>query len=176
MPSAIVLDRTFAALADPTRRAIIERLSTGDRVTVSALATPFAMSLPAVLKHVGVLADAGLVTREKIGRVVYCRIEPAPLRDVLGWLARYDVREAGRREAAAKTAPSAAEKPVARSKRATDGRKPTPEAPAIVRRRKAAVKKAAKPVPAAKPRRTRAPVAASRRRVAKRVRGAGRRG
>jgi DNA-binding transcriptional ArsR family regulator len=176
MPSSPVLDRTFAALADPTRRAILERLSAADRITVSALATPFAMSLPAVLKHVGVLAEAGLVTREKIGRVVYCRIEPAPLRDMLGWLARYHVLGPERREAPAKTVAPSEKKPDPPSKRAARGRKKATEAAVIERRRKKpAATKAAKPLAAAKRRRTRTPVSANQRRVAKRLRGAGRR-
>ena len=63
------LDRTFAALADPTRRALLARLQARDTLSVSELAQPFAMSLPAVMKHLDVLTDAGLIAREKTGRV-----------------------------------------------------------------------------------------------------------
>ena len=66
------LDRTFAALADPTRRALLARLSETENVSVSELARPFPMSLPAVIKHLDVLSDAGLITRSKSGRTVAC--------------------------------------------------------------------------------------------------------
>lgn len=84
------LDRTFAALSDPTRRAIVERLAAADCLAVSELAAPFDMSLPAVLKHVGVLTEAGLVAREKIGRIVYCRLAAGPMRPAQTWLAQYE--------------------------------------------------------------------------------------
>jgi DNA-binding transcriptional ArsR family regulator len=84
------LDRTFAALADPTRRAIVARLGEEEAVTVSELARPFAMSLPAVMKHLDVLTDAGLVTRTKSGRTVTCRLEAEPMREALAWLERYE--------------------------------------------------------------------------------------
>jgi DNA-binding transcriptional ArsR family regulator len=84
------LDRTFAALADPTRRAIVARLGEEDAVTVSELARPFAMSLPAVMKHLDVLTDAGLVRRTKSGRTVTCRLEAEPMREALAWLERYE--------------------------------------------------------------------------------------
>jgi DNA-binding transcriptional ArsR family regulator len=87
--SAAPLDRTFAALADPTRRALIARLSETNALSVSELAKPFAMSLPAVMKHLDVLADAGLVTREKAGRIVSCRLRAEPMRDANDWLNRY---------------------------------------------------------------------------------------
>src|SRR5262249_60497236 len=64
------LDRTFAALADPTRRALLARLGSRETFSVSELAQPFAMSLPAIMKHLDVLSDAGLIAREKTGRVV----------------------------------------------------------------------------------------------------------
>ena len=70
--SSAPLDRTFAALADPTRRALLARLSETDSLSVSTLAEPFAMSLPAVMKHLDVLSDAGLVTRSKSGRT-HCK-------------------------------------------------------------------------------------------------------
>ena len=84
-----VLDRTFAALADPTRRALLARLGSRDSVSVSELAQPFAMSLPAVMKHLDVLSDAGLVAREKTGRTVACRLTADPMRDAMDWLNRY---------------------------------------------------------------------------------------
>src|SRR5687767_9521357 len=67
---AASLDRTFAALADPTRRALIARLGAAPQLSVSELAQPLPMSLPAVMKHLDVLSDAGLVTRSKTGRTV----------------------------------------------------------------------------------------------------------
>jgi len=86
--STAPLDRTFAALADPTRRALLARLSETDGVSVSDLAKPFAMSLPAVMKHLDVLSDAGLVTR-KTGRVVACRLRAEPMHEANEWLNRY---------------------------------------------------------------------------------------
>jgi DNA-binding transcriptional ArsR family regulator len=83
------LDRTFAALADPTRRALLARLSEKDSLSVSELAKPFSMSLPAVLKHLGVLSDAGLVTRNKEGRVVSCKLRAEPMREANDWLNHY---------------------------------------------------------------------------------------
>ena len=69
------LDRTFAALVDPTRRAILARLEREDSASVSELAEPCAIKLPAVMKHLGVLAGAGLITRSKVGRVVQPRTQ-----------------------------------------------------------------------------------------------------
>jgi DNA-binding transcriptional ArsR family regulator len=83
------LDRTFSALADPTRRALLARLSETDSVTVSELAQPFAMSLPAVMKHLDVLTEAGLVTRAKSGRTVACRLRAEPMEEANAWLNRY---------------------------------------------------------------------------------------
>ena len=83
------LDRTFSALSDPTRRALLARLEGQDTVSVSALAQPFAMSLPAVMKHLDVLSDAGLITRTKTGRTVSCRLNADPMEEAMGWLARY---------------------------------------------------------------------------------------
>jgi DNA-binding transcriptional ArsR family regulator len=83
------LDRTFAALADPTRRALLARLSRKDHLSVSELAAPFSISLPAVMKHLDVLSDAGLLTRAKNGRVVSCRITAAPMAQAAEWLDRY---------------------------------------------------------------------------------------
>jgi DNA-binding transcriptional ArsR family regulator len=87
--SPAALDRTFAALADPTRRALVAQLSEREAVSVSELAKPFAMSLPAVMKHLDVLSDAGLITREKTGRTVACRLRAEPMREANEWLERY---------------------------------------------------------------------------------------
>ena len=86
--SADSLSTTFAALADPTRRAILARLVTGE-CSVSELAEPFDMSLPAVSKHLRVLERAGLVARRRDAQFRPCRIEAAPLRDVATWAERY---------------------------------------------------------------------------------------
>jgi DNA-binding transcriptional ArsR family regulator len=83
------LDRIFGALADPTRRAIVERLATTEALSVSDIARPLPMSLPAVMKHLDVLEGAGLVARHKTGRIVSCRLTAAPMEDAMGWLARY---------------------------------------------------------------------------------------
>jgi DNA-binding transcriptional ArsR family regulator len=80
------LDRTFAALADPARRAIVERLVSGP-ATVSELARPLPMSLPAAMLHLKVLEESGLVTSEKVGRVRTCRIEPQMLGQAEKWVA-----------------------------------------------------------------------------------------
>ena len=84
------LDRTFSALVDATRRAILARLEAEDGITVSELAKPFAIKLPAVMKHLDVLDDAGLITRSKAGRVVTVRLQPGPMREALEWLRRYE--------------------------------------------------------------------------------------
>jgi DNA-binding transcriptional ArsR family regulator len=79
------LDRVFQALADPTRRAIVERLVQAP-TSVSHLAKPLPMSLPAVVQHLGVLESAGVVSSEKVGRVRTCRLEPEILRQAETWL------------------------------------------------------------------------------------------
>src|SRR4051812_3700164 len=84
------LDRTFAALADPTRRALLARLGEHDTVSVSELAKPFPVSLPAIMKHLDVLSDAGLITRSKTGRTVSCRLTAAPMEQAMNWLAHYE--------------------------------------------------------------------------------------
>lgn len=84
------LDTTFAALADPTRRAILTRLTQGD-ASVGELTAPFAMSQPAVSKHLRVLERAGLVSRGRDAQRRPCRLEARPLREALDWLA--DFRE-----------------------------------------------------------------------------------
>jgi DNA-binding transcriptional ArsR family regulator len=85
-----VLDRTFAALSDPTRRALLARLAGEEGLSVSDLARPLPMSLPAVMKHLDVLAGAGLVAREKSGRTVTCRLNAAPMEEAMAWLTRYE--------------------------------------------------------------------------------------
>jgi len=80
------LDKTFGALADPTRRALVERLVQGP-ATVSELARPLPMSLPAAMLHLKVLEDSGLVTSQKIGRVRTCRIDPKMLSQAERWVA-----------------------------------------------------------------------------------------
>jgi DNA-binding transcriptional ArsR family regulator len=84
------LDAVFAALADPTRRAIVTRLADGE-ASVSELAAPFDVSLPAVSKHLDVLERAGLLARRKEGRVRRCRLVAAPMRAADEWLARYRI-------------------------------------------------------------------------------------
>lgn len=84
------LNRTFAALVDQTRRAILDRLEREDGVSVTALAKPFAISLPGVMKHLDVLEDAGLITRWKEGRTVTVRLRPDAMRRPLDWLRRYE--------------------------------------------------------------------------------------
>ena len=84
------LNQTFAALVDPTRRAILARLEREDGATVSELAKPFAIKLPAVMKHLDVLDDAGLITRSKAGRTVTVRLSPEPMQAAMEWLRRYE--------------------------------------------------------------------------------------
>jgi DNA-binding transcriptional ArsR family regulator len=82
------LSATFAALADPTRRAILARLALGE-ASVSEVAEPFDMSLPAVSRHLKVLARAGLIVRSRAAQWRPCRIEAGPLKEVSDWLERY---------------------------------------------------------------------------------------
>ncbi len=86
--SAAHMDRTFAALSDPTRRAILDRLTRGE-ASVTDLAEPFQMSLPAVSKHLRVLEEAGLLARTKEGRVHRLRLVAEPLKEAAEWIARY---------------------------------------------------------------------------------------
>src|ERR1044071_1576118 len=81
----IDLDTTFAALADPTRRAILARLAEGE-ATVNELAAPFSISLPAISKHLKVLERAGLISRGREAQYRPCRLEPAPLNDAASWI------------------------------------------------------------------------------------------
>src|SRR5262245_10716671 len=82
------LSTTFAALADPTRRAILARLASGD-ASVTELAEPFDMSMPAISRHLKVLEQAGLITRGREAQWRPCSLEPAPLKDVVDWVDRY---------------------------------------------------------------------------------------
>ncbi len=82
------LSTTFAALADPTRRAILARLAAGD-ASVTELAEPFKMSLPAISKHLKVLERAGLITRGRSAQWRPCRLEAAPLKEATDWLEHY---------------------------------------------------------------------------------------
>jgi DNA-binding transcriptional ArsR family regulator len=82
------IDRTFAALADPTRRGVLERLGRGN-ATISELAEPFGISLTGMKKHVSVLQDAELVTTEKVGRARQCSLGPRRLDDVQQWIEMY---------------------------------------------------------------------------------------
>ncbi|HEV8421312.1 MAG TPA: metalloregulator ArsR/SmtB family transcription factor [Actinomycetota bacterium] len=82
------LNSTFAALADPTRRAILARLASGE-VSVTELAKPFEMSLPAVSKHLKVLERAGLIARGRNAQWRPCRLEAGPLRDIAEWVESY---------------------------------------------------------------------------------------
>jgi len=84
------LDRTFAALVDPTRRAILARLEQEGSVSIGELARPFAIKLPTVMKHLDVLGTAGLITRSKTGRTVAVRLAPEPMKDAMDWLRRYE--------------------------------------------------------------------------------------
>ncbi len=79
------LDAVFSALADPTRRAILAMLLEDD-MAVTDVAEPFEVSLAAISKHLGVLADAGLITRERRGRVIWCKLEPGALRTATVWM------------------------------------------------------------------------------------------
>jgi DNA-binding transcriptional ArsR family regulator len=82
------LDATFGALADSTRRAILASLMLG-QASVTELAKPHRMSLPAVMKHIRVLEEAGLLSQEKTGRVRHCRLAAKPLKEAEEWIARY---------------------------------------------------------------------------------------
>jgi DNA-binding transcriptional ArsR family regulator len=88
--SSVQLDLAFAALADPTRRAIVDRLAGEPELSVSEIAEPFPVSLPAVMKHLDVLARANLVERSKTGRTVRCRLRPGPMEAAMQWLSRYE--------------------------------------------------------------------------------------
>jgi DNA-binding transcriptional ArsR family regulator len=87
---ASAMDRTFFALADPTRRNVLLRLNEEPELSVSELARPLSLKLPGLMKHLDVLSDAGLITRTKTGRTVSVRISPAPMHEALEWLRRYE--------------------------------------------------------------------------------------
>ena len=84
------LDRIFGVLADPTRRAILARLADQRGLSVSELAEPFAIKLPAVMKHLDVLSEAGLITRVKQGRVVTVQLAADPMQRAMEWLRHYE--------------------------------------------------------------------------------------
>jgi DNA-binding transcriptional ArsR family regulator len=87
--SSALLDSTFAALSDATRRGILARLARQGETSVSELAAPYKMSLPAVSKHLRVLEHAGLVARQKDGRVHRCRLRAEPMKDAAAWIEHY---------------------------------------------------------------------------------------
>jgi DNA-binding transcriptional ArsR family regulator len=84
------MDRTFWALADPTRRGVLQRLMDEPGLSVSELARPFSLKLPGMTKHLDVLSDAGLITRTKTGRTVAVNLSAAPMREAIAWLNRYE--------------------------------------------------------------------------------------
>jgi len=84
-----VLDKVFAALSDPTRRHVLETLGQGN-LAVSELAQPHGMSLPGFMKHLRVLEEAGLIERNKAGRVVSCELSAAPMQQAAAWMSRYE--------------------------------------------------------------------------------------
>jgi DNA-binding transcriptional ArsR family regulator len=88
MTPADNLNMAFAALADPTRRAIVARLAAGE-ATVNELAAPFDMTQPSISKHLKVLENAGLISRSRAAQTRPCRLEAAPLKDVANWMALY---------------------------------------------------------------------------------------
>ena len=93
MDKATALDPVFAALTDPTRRAILSMLLEDD-MAVTDVAEPFEMSLAAISKHLGILSRAGLISQERRGRVVWCRLEPDALRDASIWMQGFGQFEA----------------------------------------------------------------------------------
>src|SRR4051812_25386175 len=84
------IDRTFSALADPTRRAVLLRLKQKPGLSVSELARPLSLKLPGMMKHLDVLSDAGLITRSKAGRTVSVHLSVRPMREAMAWLQRYE--------------------------------------------------------------------------------------
>ncbi len=84
------MDRTFSALADPTRRNLLLRLKEEPGLSVSELARPLSLKLPGMMKHLDVLYDAGLITRSKTGRTVSVHLSPGPMREAMAWLQRYE--------------------------------------------------------------------------------------
>jgi DNA-binding transcriptional ArsR family regulator len=84
------IDRTFSALADPTRRAVLLRLKEEPGLSISELARPLSLKLPGMMKHLDVLSDAGLITRTKTGRTVAVTLAAGPMREAMAWLRRYE--------------------------------------------------------------------------------------
>ena len=84
------LDHVFGALVSPARRAILQRLAQTDSASISELARPVSMSLPAVMKHLDVLEQARLITRAKTGRTMFVRLSPKPMAEAMAWLQRYE--------------------------------------------------------------------------------------
>lgn len=84
------MDRTFSALADPTRRNLLLRLKEEPGLSVSELARPLSLKLPGMMKHLDVLSDAGLITRSKTGRTVSVHLSPGPMQEAMAWLQRYE--------------------------------------------------------------------------------------
>ena len=84
------IDRTFGALADPTRRHVLLRLKDEPGLSVSELARPLSLKLPGMMKHLDVLSDAGLITRTKSGRTVSVNLSVGPMREAMAWLERYE--------------------------------------------------------------------------------------
>jgi DNA-binding transcriptional ArsR family regulator len=84
------IDRTFSALADPTRRAVLACLKDEPGLSVSALASSLSLKLPGMMKHLDVLSDAGLITRIKTGRTVALTLSVEPMREAMAWLNRYE--------------------------------------------------------------------------------------
>ena len=84
------IDRTFSALADPTRRAILLRLRDEPGLSVTDIAQPLSLKLPGLMKHLDVLSDAGLITRVKTGRTVSVNIATGPMQEAMAWLNRYE--------------------------------------------------------------------------------------
>ena len=101
MVSEDTLDRTFAALAHPTRRAILTRLSRGEVASVSALAEPFDVSVMAISKHLRVMEEAGLIRRQKDGRVQRCRFDPEAMKEAGDWIEKHRIFWSGRLDALA---------------------------------------------------------------------------
>lgn len=84
------IDRTFSALADPSRRHVLLRLRDEPGLSVSELARPLSLKLPGMMKHLDVLSDAGLITRVKTGRTVSVHLSVGPMREAMEWLKRYE--------------------------------------------------------------------------------------
>lgn len=84
------LDRTFSAVADPTRRSVLLRLKEEPDLSVSELARPLSLKLPGLMKHLDVLSDAGLITRTKNGRTVAVRLSAGPMQEAMEWLGKYE--------------------------------------------------------------------------------------